>query len=270
MTERHGIGRSSLAEEGAASWEAIADGWAERMRTDTDFSRTLVLDAPHLALLGDVAGKHVLDAGCGEGRFSRMLANRGARVTAIDLSRRMIELGRESESADTRTIEFHEMNMCDLGAFGDESFDVVVAYLTIIDVEDYESAIAQISRVLRPGGQFLFSIVHPCFYPPGAEWQPRKPGTYPIFDRDKLYLKVDNYFPARELRFKMWPTAPAETVNFHRPLSDYARVCRQNDLLIREIAEPVPSDEVLAQRDDLRAHVRAPYFLIFDCVKAAA
>ena len=270
MTEKADTGGSSLAEEGAASWEAIADGWAERMRTDTDFSRTLVLDAPHLALLGDVAGKHVLDAGCGEGRFSRMLADRGAQVKAIDLSRRMIELTRESESADRPDIEFREMSMCELGAFGDESFDVVVAYLAIINVEDYESAIAEMSRVLRPGGQFLFSIVHPCFYPPGAEWQPRKPGTYPIFDRDKLYLKVDNYFPARELRFKMWPTAPAETVNFHRPLSDYALVCSQNQLLIREIAEPVPSDEVLAQRDDLRAHVRAPYFLIFDCVKAAA
>lgn len=257
-----------LTEEGAASWEAIADGWAERMRSDTDFSRKLVLDAPHLALLGDVSGKHVLDAGCGEGRFSRMLAERDALVTAIDLSPRMIELARESEVADALGIDYHEMDMCDLSAFGDESFDIVVAYLTIIDVEDYEGATAEISRVLRPGGQFLFSTVHPCFYPPGAEWQPRKPGTIPIFDKDKLYLKVDNYFPARELRFKMWPTAPAETINFHRPLSAYAGVCRNNGLLIRDIAEPVPSDEVLARRNDLLAHLRAPYFLILDCVKA--
>jgi 2-polyprenyl-3-methyl-5-hydroxy-6-metoxy-1,4-benzoquinol methylase len=259
-----------LAEEGAASWDAIADGWAERLRTNTDQSRSLVLDAPHLTLLGDVAGKHVLDAGCGEGTFSRMLAKRGAKVTAIDLSQRMIELAHEAETADSAAVEYHEMDMCDLSAFSDDSFDIVVAYLTIIDVADYQGAIAETSRVLRPGGQFLFSIVHPCFYPPGAEWEPRKPGTIPIFDKDKRYLKVDNYFPARERRFKMWPTAPAETINFHRPLSDYARVCRHNGLLIRDIAEPVPPNEVLARRDDLRAYLRAPYFVIFDCVKAEA
>ena len=270
MTERDGARRSRLAEEGAAAWEAIADGWAERMRTNTDYHRTLVLDAPHLALLGDVAGKHVLDAGCGEGRFSRMLAERGARVTAIDLSPRMIELTREAETEGALGIEYHEMDMCDLSAFGDELFDVGVAYLSIIDVADYESAIAEVSRVLRPGGQFVFSLVHPCFCPPDAAWEPRKPGTIPLRNEDKLYRKIDGYFPARELRFKMWPTAPAETVNYHRPISDYARVCRANSLLIRALEEPVPTDEVLAQREDLRDYLRAPYFLIFDCVKATA
>ncbi|MCH7484610.1 MAG: methyltransferase domain-containing protein, partial [Chloroflexi bacterium] len=226
MTERDGSERSSLAEEGAASWEAIADGWAERVRTNTDYSRTLVLDAPHLALLGDVAGKHVLDAGCGEGRFSRMLAERGAQVTAIDLSPRMIELAREVEAADALGIEYHVSDMAGLGVFASESFDVSVAYLSIIDVADYETAIAEVSRVLRPGGQFVFSLVHPCFCPPDAAWEPRKPGTIPLRNEDKLYRKIDGYFPAREVRFKMWPTAPAATVNYHRPVGDYARACR--------------------------------------------
>lgn len=256
-----------LAEEGADSWEAIADGWAERVRTDTDFSRKLVLDAPHLARLGDVEGNRILDAGCGEGRFSRMLAERGAKVTGLDLSERMIEHARKAEGDHPLHIEYYILDMCDLSVFEDESFDVVVAYLSIIDVEDYERATAEIARVLKPGGQFLFSVVHPCFYPPGAKWEPRKPGAIPIFDKDKLYLKVDNYFPARELRFKMWPTAPAETINYHRPLSNYAHVCRANSLLIRDIAEPVPTNEVLEKRDDLRAYLRAPYFMIIDCVK---
>lgn len=256
-----------LAEEGAVAWEAIADGWAERVRTDTDFSRKLVLDAPHLAMLGDVKGKRILDAGCGEGRFSRMLAERGAKVTGFDLSERMIEHAREAEGDHPKRIDYHVMDMCDLSAFENEVFDVVVAYLSIIDVEGYERAMAEIVRVLKTDGQFLFSLVHPCFYPPGAEWEPRKAGTIPLFNKDRLYLKVDNYFPARELRFKMWPTAPAETINYHRPLSDYVHICRDNGLLIRDIAEPVPTDEVLETRDDLRAHLRAPYFMILDCVK---
>ncbi|HUF52555.1 MAG TPA: class I SAM-dependent methyltransferase [Dehalococcoidia bacterium] len=259
-----------LAKEGAASWEAIAYGWTERVRTDTDFSRKLILDAPHLALLGDVTGKRILDAGCGEGRFARMLAERRAKVTAFDLPTRMVELARAEDAKSPLAIDYHVLDMCDLSPFEDASFDVVVAYLTILDVEDYESAVRELSRVLVAGGQFVFSVVHPCFYPPGAAWEPRKAGTIPLFDRDKLYLKVDNYFPARELRFKMWPTAPAETINYHRPLSDYATVLRANNLLIRDLVEPVPTNEVLDKRDDLRAHLRAPYFIVLDCVKAAS
>ena len=45
-------------------------------------------------------------------------------------------------------------------------------------------------------------------------------GHVPIWDKDKLYKKIDNYFPSREVRFKMWPTAPAETINYHRTLTD--------------------------------------------------
>lgn len=256
-------------DDDAASWEAVADGWTHLMRTGTGGvaeSRRLVLDPVHLALLGDVAGKQVLDAGCGEGRFARMLAERGAQVTAIDLSDGMVGHAMAAEADKPLGIEYHVCNMTDLGLFPGP-FDVAVAYLSIIDVADYERAIQEIAGVLNRGGQFLFSIVHPCFAPPGASWEPRDPRRIPIRNADKLYKKIDNYYPARELRFKMWPTAPAETVNYHRPISDYTRATRSAGFVVREIAEPVPSDDVLVQRDDLREFLRAPYFMVFDCEK---
>ena len=61
------------------AWDQIADAWAERVRTGTDHNRVHVLDPATLDLLGDLTGKRVLDAGCGEGRFARMMAMRGAR-----------------------------------------------------------------------------------------------------------------------------------------------------------------------------------------------
>jgi len=257
-------------DEGAAAWEEIADGWAERMRTGTDWVRPVILDGPHLALLGEVEGKWILDAGCGEGRFARMLAERGARVTAIDLSRRMMELAQAEEAKAPLGIEYAQMSMTDLSPFADESFDAVIAYLSILDVEDFETALREIARVLRAGGRFMFSTVHPCFYPPDSSWESRKPGTIPIFDKDKLYRKVDNYFPAREIRFRMWPTAPAETVNYHRPISVYAHACRDAGLLIRDIIEPVPDEQVLAEHDYLREYVRAPGMIVFECIRAPA
>lgn len=258
-----------VVDEAAGNWEAIADGWAEMMRTATGpgQTRTLILDGPHLELLGDVRDKRILDAGCGEGRFARMLAERGARVTAIDLSRRMIEIARSEEAKAPLGIEFSEMSITHLSSFADESFDLAVAYLSILDVEDHQAAIDEIQRVLKRGGRFIFSKVHPCFYPPDSSWEPRKPCTIPLLDKDKLYRKVDNYFPAREIRFRMWPTAPAETINYHRPLTVYARTCRDAGLLIRDILEPVPGEKVLAERDYLREYLRAPAMIIFECVK---
>jgi len=257
-------------EPGADAWEAIADGWAEYMARGEGpgQSRKLLLDDAHWALLGDVSGVRVLDCGCGEGRFARQLAGRGASVTAFDLSERMIAHARQAEASDPLGIEYYLADMTDLSRFLAESFDAAVSYLSLIDVLDYEAATREIARVLRPGGQFLFSLVHPCFAPPGASWEPRRPGTIPIWDKDKLYKKIDNYFPARELRFKMWPTAPTETINYHRPLQDYARTCRSAGLLIRDITEPVPTEEVMAHRDNMREFLRAPYFMLIDCVKA--
>jgi 2-polyprenyl-3-methyl-5-hydroxy-6-metoxy-1,4-benzoquinol methylase len=261
---------TNLSKEGAASWEAIADGWAELMATGNGpaQSRELVLDASHWRLLGDVSGKRVLDAGCGEGRFARQLAERGCNVAAVDLSVQMIHNALKREAQRPLGIEYSVADMCDLSTFDDASFDVALSYLSLIDVEDYASATREIARVMKPGGQFLFSIVHPCFAPPGAHWEPKKPGTIPVWDRDKLYKKIDNYFPAREVRFKMWPTAPALTVNWHRPITDYAATLRNAGFLIRDIDEPVPADDVFDRRDDLREFLRAPYFMVFDCVKA--
>jgi 2-polyprenyl-3-methyl-5-hydroxy-6-metoxy-1,4-benzoquinol methylase len=260
---------TTLSDEGAAAWEAIADGWAERMRTGTDWARRVLLDKPHLELVGNVSGKRVLDAGCGEGRFARMLAERGAKVTAIDLSPRMIEHARKIEEENPLGIEYHEGDMCDLSAFESGSFDVAVAYLSIIDVEDYETAINEIARVLSSGGQFIFSLVHPCFSPPVWGWEHREPGTIPLRDHDKLFRKVDNYFPAAEVRFRMWPTAPAETINYHRPISEYAHACRAAGFVFRDIIEPTPDPELGERFDYLKGEFRAPTFVIIDCVKAA-
>jgi 2-polyprenyl-3-methyl-5-hydroxy-6-metoxy-1,4-benzoquinol methylase len=262
-----GKGKSEIGVEAAAAWETIAEGWAERVRTGSDWSRVYNLDPAHLALVGDVAGLRILDAGCGEGRFARMMAERGASVTGIDFSERMIELALAQEESEPLGIEYLQADMADLGTLQSNTFDLAVAYLSLVDVPDYQRGAAEVARVLKPGGRFLFSIPHPCFTTPGAEWVARLPGIVPVRDKDRLYRKVDNYFPASEVRFKMWPTAPAETVNYHRPLSDYAHACRNAGLVIRDLIEPTPDAELAERIDFFKGEFRAPTFIIFECVK---
>ena len=151
-------------DEGAAAWEATADGWAEMMRTGTGpgQTRNLILDGPHLQLLGEVRGKRILDAGCGEGRFARMLAERGAAVTAIDLSRRMLELARAHEAKARLGIEYVQMSMTDLSQFADESFDGVVVMRDIIEPVPDEQVLAvrdYLRKYVRAPGMIIFECV---------------------------------------------------------------------------------------------------------------
>jgi 2-polyprenyl-3-methyl-5-hydroxy-6-metoxy-1,4-benzoquinol methylase len=256
-------------DEGMQAWDLAAEGWAERVRTGTDHNREHVLDPATFAMLGDVAGKRVLDAGCGEGRFTRMLAERGARVTGVDCSPKMIQLAIDEERKRPREISYHVANLADLGVLAAESFDVVVAYMCLMDVADHEAAIAEMARVLKPGGQFVFSLVHPCFCTPGENrgWERRVPNGFR--DADKLYWKVDNYFERTHWSWKIWPTAAAATPHFHRPLTDYAAALRKSGFLIRGLVEPTPDPKLVEQLDYWREYFRIAAFIIFDCVKTA-
>src|SRR6266550_1173373 len=112
------------------SWDSIADDWVAH--ADTNDYRNFYLMPRMFALLGDVRGKHVLDLGCGEGGYARELAKRGATVTGVDGSARLIEVARERStpvaSGFSRTdIQYLCANANALDALASSSFDLVVA-----------------------------------------------------------------------------------------------------------------------------------------------
>ena len=108
-----------------------------------------------LALLPEVRGLTVLDAGCGSGRYLRELGARGARAIGVDLSAAMLERARQTTTritrADLRALPFDTM-----------SIDLVVCGLALGDVAELELALTEIARVLRPGGRVIYSVVHPA------------------------------------------------------------------------------------------------------------
>jgi malonyl-CoA O-methyltransferase len=114
-----------------------------------------VEQAAVLSLLPDVRGLTALDAGCGSGRYLQALQDRGAVAIGIDLSSAMLEHAREVGSRIARA------DLCAL-PFDAMSLDLVVCGLALGDVAELELALAEVARILRPGGRVSYSVVHPA------------------------------------------------------------------------------------------------------------
>ncbi|MFH8572956.1 class I SAM-dependent methyltransferase [Streptomyces sp. NPDC017993] len=111
-----------------------------------------------LALVGDVAGRRILDAGCGSGPLFAALRDRGAIVSGFDASAGMLELARR------RLGDGADLLVADLGGqlpYADDTFDDVVASLVLHYLEDWGPALAELRRILRPGGRLIASVDHP-------------------------------------------------------------------------------------------------------------
>ncbi|MFD6287611.1 class I SAM-dependent methyltransferase [Streptomyces sp. NPDC060205] len=111
-----------------------------------------------LALAGDVAGRRILDAGCGSGPLTAALRDRGAFVTGIDASAGMVALARRRLGDD---VALHVADLSDRLPFEDGAFDDVIASLVLHYLEDWGPTLDELRRVLRPGGRLIMSVDHP-------------------------------------------------------------------------------------------------------------
>jgi SAM-dependent methyltransferase len=109
-------------------------------------------------LAGDVAGRRILDAGCGSGPIAAALRDRGATVTGFDSSAGMLELARRRLGPDA---DLHQADLASPLPFPDGAFDDVIAALVLHYLEDWTAPLAELRRVLRPGGRLIAAVDHP-------------------------------------------------------------------------------------------------------------
>ncbi|GAB2779191.1 class I SAM-dependent methyltransferase [Nocardioides salsibiostraticola] len=178
-----------------------------------------------LRLAGDVAGLEVLDAGCGSGPLMEALRAQGAVVYGFDLSPVMVDLAGErlGEDADVR--------VADLGAplpYPDDRFDLVVASLSLHYVEDWASTLAEVRRVLKPGGRLTVSIIHPMVYAI----------VYPDADYFARTQYSEDYDYGDQT---VWMTY------WHRPLQDVLNSFIDAGFGIKQVTEPPPAADTPAE-----------------------
>jgi ubiquinone/menaquinone biosynthesis C-methylase UbiE len=228
-----------------AAYDEVADAYHEAVAANGSTLRDPVLED----LLDDVSGRRVLAVACGQGREARRLADLGAQVVAVDASARLLAYARELEQREPRGITYLQGDARDLRALGNDSFDAVVCHMALMDIPDLEQVVAAIGRVLRTGGWFVFSIVHPCY---------KTPADGELVDHvdGSVRRTVGKYFVEGPYdSVTRWAALPRRA--YHRTLSTYLNTLASQGLCLTRLVEPV-GDRAIWQEvpGTLYAHCR--------------
>jgi SAM-dependent methyltransferase len=244
-------------------WDATAPAWTKLARAGYDVYRDLLNTPAFLDLLPDVTGRAGLDVGCGEGANTRLVAGRGARMTGVDISSVFVAMsdaaGRELDPP-VRTLRASGQAL----PFGAGRFDFAVAFMCLMDMPRPDLALAEMYRVVRPGGFVQFSIEHPFSTMPTRDWVRDEDGR-------KLALAVGGYFEQGESISRwIFGAAPAEVraglplfevPRFRRTLADWLNMLAAAGWRLEEVAEPRVTAEMAAAHPDMADTRIVPYFL---------
>jgi SAM-dependent methyltransferase len=228
-------------------WDNSAQAWIDSIGERGDWGRQHVLDPVMLARVANGRFGNALDVGCGEGRFCRMLKSAGVRATGIDPTPAMLEAARQRDpDGDYRLGNAESLE------FGDASFDLVVSYITLVDIPDFRTAIREMARVLRPGGSLLMAnltgYISACA---DRGWVKDDTGN-------DLHFPVDNYLG----EFPLWlEWSGIRVVNWHRPLDAYMKAFVDAGLILKYFSEPAPVSGEPEHQERAR---RVPWFVVME------
>jgi ubiquinone/menaquinone biosynthesis C-methylase UbiE len=245
-------------------WNESAESWAKLARAGYDIYRDHLNTPAFFAMLPDVEGLVGLDIGCGEGHNTRLLAQRGARMSAIDISEVFIKHAQDTEKETPLGIDYRVASAVDL-PFTENAFDFAAAFMSLMDIPETDRALAESFRVLKPGGFLQFSMTHPCFDTPHRRnLRDANHRTYAI--------EVGDYFKGNDGEIDEWlfKAAPAEVKQgmrkfrlplFRHTLSYWLNLLIKTGFQLEHVEEPRPSDETVATVPGLQDAQVVSYFL---------
>lgn len=248
-------------------WEELATEYISYIKKEGDFRDTLrfnLLTPELLNLIGNVRGKRIIDAGCGEGYLSRGLSREGASVIGIDASKTMIRealLQEKSENLGTKFI------LCDLTnpiPIEGNSVDLIIANMVFFSVKDIETMVNNLTRYLIPGGQFVFSILHPCFHLSESQWQ-----NIHLLNRKNsdLTIKLSESYHEEKILERPYIDSAHKIKVYLRPIDYYLRLFFKNGFTVTDFREPIQRLDEVREGDRYYHAYFLPRFLIVKCNK---
>jgi 2-polyprenyl-3-methyl-5-hydroxy-6-metoxy-1,4-benzoquinol methylase len=236
-----------------AMWEDIAEEWDKKMgEHDNRYHRKIIRPAT-LKLLKPQNGDYILDAACGNGNFSRLMAEQGANVVAFDYSSKMIEYAKTRCAQYLSSIEFHVADATkyeDLRALKtDKPFNKAVSNMAIMDISDIEPLFNAVYGMLSADGIFVFSSVHPCFQTPNMR-KVVETNDYTGESSVRMGITTYDYINSAMHQVTALASNSKQVLHYHRSLSTLLKLCFKAGFVLDGIEEPVFEREDNAEHFD--------------------
>ncbi|MBS3149665.1 class I SAM-dependent methyltransferase [Candidatus Woesearchaeota archaeon] len=238
--------------EAESAYNKIAKIYHDKRITGKDLNELSEQPAT-FSLLGNIKGKKVLDAGCGSGVYSRLLAEKGAQVYGIELSSEMVDLAKKHCAG--MDIDFKQGSINKL-PYANNTFDTIIASLVIHYLKNPETALKEFHRVLKKGGILIFSTTHPVL----------ESFTKIRNNKGKNEIILSNYFSKGKYYWTLH-NSKVKIPSYRTGFGLLSRLVYNSGFIVEEIKETSLSNKLKDIPSHLKKFIDTPIFIIFKCKK---
>jgi 2-polyprenyl-3-methyl-5-hydroxy-6-metoxy-1,4-benzoquinol methylase len=231
-------------------WDNLAEWWDNKIGDGNGFQDYLIEPATE-RLLALKPGERVLDIACGAGRFTRRMATHGVAVLAIDHSEMFIKRAKQRTTDNADKIEYRIVDATDraaLLALGEKQFDAAVCTMALMDMSSIEPMISALPKLLKPGGRFVFSVLHPAFNSLTASLTAKE-----IYRDGKLVtvsgIEITDYAAATAYMGIGISGQPEPQNYFHRPINMLFNTCFKYGFVLDGMEEPTLPEDLEVKSD---------------------
>ena len=239
MPETIPIDFPEYLDEAVEIWDEISEWWDDRIG-DGNEAQDFLIEPTQEKLLDIKPGDKVLDIACGAGRFTRRMADQGARVVAFDHSRNFIRRAKERANGYEDRIDFYVVNAADpaaLRSIPNAPFDAAVCTMGLMDMAVITPLVETLPRLLKPNGRFVFSVTHPAFNSNGTRNSMEREFTEKGVI-ENYRISVPSYTDAVPYLGIGINGQPRAHRYFHRPTGELLRVFFEQGFVLTGLEEP--------------------------------